>query len=671
MSPKTTAVPSAMIKTIVERGLALYREGRYDSAEIMLAMVSNEPSVKAFAQHIRGLCALATGRRDLAAQFLRESIEADPSVAEAHANLGVVLLEDEKYATAFAAYEAALFLKSDAAPTHFGLARAAAELQMTDLAIDSYRDALALDPDYAEAELNLGLLLNDAGESAAAIELLRRALERYPARADFHAGLGLCLLSAGAWSEAWPEYEWRWADPRMAPDQAAGERPYWRGEALAGRTILLEAEQGFGDTLFFLRYVPMVKALGCRVLLSGTGKLSSLVRAMPTIDEVIGNDQPLPQSDFRALLGSLPGIFGTRPDDVPSQTPYLRADPALADQWRIRLGSHGGLSVGLCWQGNPAYSKDRHRSIPLDALRPLLDCAEARFVSLQVGPGREQLAEMGGRVHDLAADIDAASFEDAAAIISTLDLVITVDSAIAHLAAALGKPVWLLIAANGDWRWRLDESHSRWYPTARLFRQARLGDWYPVVAELRSALWSLAGHGDEAPPLRPAPARPATQTLVDALFMAGGRHHRAGNHDRARKSFERALSLDPDHVNTLCNLAALERMSGDDDRARQLLERTVALAPDLKPARAMLADLLRMSGELEASAEQYRLALVLAPEDPTLHAMQALVLQGIGDVDGAAAHFRKAAEINPQKAFDFLQKLTKGSAAQREVGGLE
>ena len=661
-------------RTIMDRSLALFHEGRLDGAEVLLATVATQPQLKPFVLHMRGVIAMHLGQKERAREFLTEAIEVNPADAEAHANLGVLLLESRQHSAAVAAYAAALNIDPHNAISHFGLAKGLAAAGLSDLAIDSYRDACALAPDYVDAEIDLGSLLGDIGEDAEAISVLRNALVRHPNRADLHMTLAFCLLAMGDWLEAWREYEWRWSDPKLGEKPLPSDRPLWQGEDLTGKTILLQTEQGFGDTLQFSRYVPMVKARGGRVVLRTPARLIPLMRSLSGVDELLNVEDGAPAYDVHASLLSLPGIFGTRIDTIPSPGPYLAVEPALEEIWRERLGAFAGLSVGLCWQGNPAHAMDRFRSMRLETLRPLLDCSGVRFISLQIGPGQDQLAEFNDRITEPLMATSADTFADAAAIIANLDLVICIDSAIAHLAGALGKPTWIMLAARADWRWLRKSDGTPWYQLTRLFRQKTLGDWEEVVARIGTALRSFAAAAApiEDMPVGTVSCRQAVDpVLCDALFVEGVRHHRAGDFMRSKKLFEYVLSFEPDHVNALCNLGALDGLLGHHRRALELLEHAVEIEPKFVQARLELAKALLACGNTVEMIVQYRIAIELAPKSDAVHAAFAMALEAIGDHAGAMKHFEQTVKINQRQPPKFYEALGRASLARGNLQGAE
>jgi hypothetical protein len=349
---------------------------------------------------------------------------------------------------------------------------------------------LKLKPDYVEAHYNLGNGLKDQGKLDEAIASYGRALELNPDYADAHWNRSLLWLLKGDFDQGWPEYEWRWRTAQVA--SRTFPEPRWDGGSLAGKTILLHAEQGLGDTIQFIRYAPLVQRLGATVIVECQKPLQPLLTSCAGIDQLFGEGDPLPECATQAPLLSLPGIFRTSLSSIPAAVPYLFAAPALIERWQEELRDVHGCRIGINWQGRPKPGHWRQRSIPLGQFAALAEIPGVRLIGLQKGAGREELtqAEEGFPVLDLGDEVDqaAAPFMDTAAIMMNLDLVITSDTAAAHLAGSLGVPVWLALPWAPDWRWLLDRGDSPWYPTMRLFRQRQRGDWAGVFAELRQAL---------------------------------------------------------------------------------------------------------------------------------------------------------------------------------------
>ncbi|TWA74453.1 Flp pilus assembly protein TadD [Azospirillum brasilense] len=354
-------------------------------------------------------------------------------------------------------------------------------------ALDSLRRALALRPDHRSALSGLANRLRDRRAITASLRLHDRAIRVQPSSAEARWNRALARLLAGDLTGGWEDYEARWGVADFPTRPRGLPQPLWSGEDIAGRTILLHEEQGRGDAIQFVRYAPLVAARGARVLLETGADLVPLFRGLPGVERVVARGEPLPAFDWQCPLLSLPRAFATRLETIPAAVPYLSADPARLAAWKERLAG-GGLTVGLVWAGNPQFAGDRERSPGLAALAPLLAVPGCRFFGLQLGPGHDELAgrAMPASFTDLAPEIR--DFADTAAIMASLDLVVSSCTAPAHLAGALGMPVWLLLSHAPDWRWLLDRFDSPWYPSARLFRQPRPGDWAAVAAEAAAAL---------------------------------------------------------------------------------------------------------------------------------------------------------------------------------------
>jgi hypothetical protein len=305
----------------------------------------------------------------------------------------------------------------------------------------------------------------------------------------------MAWLLGGHFERGWPEYEWRWRGNEAV--FAPLNQPLWDGSALEGRTILLHAEQGLGDTIQFIRYARLVRARGGTVVVACPTPLIQLLTGCAGIDQLIPQGSILPPFDVYAPLLSLPGILGTSLGSVPAEVPYLVADAELERHWREKLGPLRAFKIGIAWQGNPGYLGDSFRSIPLTHFATLARVEGVRLFSLQKGPGSEQLSALGDLfpVTDLGSQLDNATgaFVETAAVMKSLDLIITSDTAVAHLAGALGVPVWVALPAVPDWRWMLDRADSPWYPTMRLFRQTAWGQWESVFARLASAVSGWIG----------------------------------------------------------------------------------------------------------------------------------------------------------------------------------
>jgi tetratricopeptide (TPR) repeat protein len=433
-------------------------------------------------------------RRDGAVDTYQRALRANPEHIDALGNLATLLLTQGKAKEAIGYFQRLLRLRPELSEMHHKLGAALQVEGRLDESVASNREAIRLRPASPGPHADLGLALLALCKIQEALAELDTALELQPDFAPAHASRGMALLLTGDFARGWPEYEWRLRCPELAPKVLRCPQPEWDGSSLEGRTVLLRAEQGLGDTVQFVRYLPQVRQRGGRIVLQAQAALFSLLRTVMEADErLIAMDDTPPRFDVHASFLSLPGLLGTTLANVPADVPYLSADPALVEQWRNKLRAYPGFKVGIVWQGSPDHTRDRLRSVPLAAFAPLAEVEGVQLLSLQVGAGREQLAALEDRfpVADLNVDADQKSFAEAAAVAMSLDLVITVDTAMAHLAGALGAPVWVILSTAPDWRWLLQREDSPWYPTMRLFRERKRGDFSTVFANVASELVNL------------------------------------------------------------------------------------------------------------------------------------------------------------------------------------
>jgi tetratricopeptide (TPR) repeat protein len=411
-----------------------------------------------------------------------------PDYAEAHSNRGNVLHELKRFEEALACYERALALRPDYADAHYNRGNALHELKRFADALASYERALTLRPDYAEAHSNRGNTLKELQRFEEALASYQRAVAVRPDYADAYFNEAICRMLMGDFKRGWERHEWRWETGYLENDRRNFAQKLWLGsDDIAGKTILLHAEQGFGDTIQFCRYASLLAERGVRVILEVQKPLHELLSNLPGVAQIVSRGDPLPDFDLHCPLLSLPLAFGTELATIPSQTPYLRASSQAATDWNRRLGPRNYPRIGLAWSGRPMHKNDRDRSIGLSALLPLLDF-KATYVSLQRDVRAGDAAVLQGRSDLLHFGDELNNFADTAALMSNLDLIISVDTGVAHLAGALAKPVWVLLPLVPDWRWLLDREDSPWYPTARLFRQDDTRRWDSVIARVHVTL---------------------------------------------------------------------------------------------------------------------------------------------------------------------------------------
>lgn len=663
--------------------LALQR-GEHARAADLLEQAARLDAANADACNNYGLVLFQLGRLAEAAVQFERALKRHPGFAEALSNLGLCRYRQKALAEAVACYERALALKPDYADAHNNLGIARQDQERLDEAVASFQRALALRPDYAEAHSNLaralrhqgdpesasehalralalnaalvktyGVLGNcylDEGDIEAAFDVLHRGLARAPEDAELNWNLSIVELLSGHFPQAWLDYEWRF---RSNPELTRPFRqPRWDGMVHPGKRLLVHAEQGLGDTIQFARYLPLVKTRvgdAMKIVFECQRPLARLLRGMPGIDQLVVREDDARVAapfDLHIPLLSLPGLFGTTLDTVPSP-PALTVDPDESRQWAARLGPLSGLKVGLVWAGNPDHRGDRQRSMALSQLAPLVGADDVRFVSLQKGRNAEihdrgfplDLIELGSQFSDFTAT---------AAAIANLDLVISVDTAVAHLAATLGKPTWVLLPFSPDWRWLLGREDSPWYPNARLFRQARRGDWDGVMHAVAQALAALPKATSVDQLTAPAPPMAApSSTVFDADIETDRalKLHRAGELVQAEAIYCAVLAQTPEHPQTLYLLGTLKTQNGRWQEAVELLQRATVARPDHPDTHGNLAIALQNLGRLDEAIAHFRNAIALYPAFAEGHNNLGVALQA-KSLHAEAEHcFREALGI--------------------------
>lgn len=468
-----------------------------------------------------GVALQAQGSLDIAIEQYRLALTADSSLVDAHLNLGTALSKLGRYGEALVCYQNALSLDPQSAEAHFNAGNAHNAGGDHAAAIASFERAAALRGNYAEAHINLGSVIGKLGDYAAAESqyrravalkpnptnlvclggalgaqgrleeeegIYRRALDLDPNYADAHQNLAWLLLKRGDYKQGWAEFAKRWRKSDYEAIAVPGVAE-WHGEPLDGCRLLLVGEQGFGDHFQFLRYARVLEQLGATVDICVREPLLPLVERIPGVHRAFSS-KPGGQYDFWLPMMSVPSCVGTELSTIPANVPYLFADKTKIEAWRRRVDAadKSKRKVGLVWAGSPTFGNDRYRSMALSDLSALGELEGVAWFPLQKGPAHDQLADASEtfRNHDFTADLH--NFDDTAALVMNLDLVIAVDTGVAHLAAALGKPVWVLLPANSDWRWLEERADSPWYPAMKLFRQTTLGDWTPVVKRVSEEL---------------------------------------------------------------------------------------------------------------------------------------------------------------------------------------
>lgn len=497
-------------------GLIAHSKGeKEEAANLIRRAISISPNAPAFHSNL-GQVLLSLGRENEALTALQRALELRPESAEILCNLGNLLVFLNRPSEAVPLLEKAIALKPEDAPSYSNLGNAQRLLGQTGPAIQSLDRAVRLSPNSTEYQNNLGNALHDAGRIEEAIIAFERAIALQPQSAEAHNNLGTSLRQLGKWNQAlgeyrqaialqpeyamphfnlglmllmlgqfekgWQENEWRWKvrEHRLDPDRLP--MPMWDGSDLNGRTLLLYTEQGFGDAIQFVRYAELLANRGGKIVLQCHAELKRLFLPLAGLAQVSSRDEPAPTADLRCPLLSLPLLFKTELHNIPASIPYLHANPERVEKWSHRLAPDGRRRVGIAWAGRPTHRNDRERSISIQQLAPLAK-NNVRFISLQKGT-----VDASGPLKYDDWTNELTDFAETAALIENLDLVICVDTAVAHLAGAMGKPVWVMLPYVADWRWLLDRTDTPWYPTMRLFRQTHRQDWTAPIEQIAREL---------------------------------------------------------------------------------------------------------------------------------------------------------------------------------------
>jgi tetratricopeptide (TPR) repeat protein len=556
--------PEATPESLYAAGVALWNAGRRQEAVGMLdaALRGNPdfPEALCMGGYVLG----ASGKASAALQFYRRALALKIELPAAWSNAGKILFDFGRYAEALDAFDAAIALHPidpDLWNSRAGALRKLGQLEASEAAA---REALRLRPDFAEAAINLGNALFKLGRPDEALTAYRLAASAKPDLSAALCGMGLTLraldrlaeareafekaerlgdreavsgkgcldLALGDFERGWEGYEARWIDGKSLAEALGARYPAWRGPGRPGERVLVMNDHGLGDTIQFARYLPMMIAAGASPTLLCPAKMHRLLSSIPGVRILARTDEG-ETFDAQIAISSLPRAFATRLDSVPASIPYLRAEPELAQKWAARIGP-AGVKIGVVWQGNANPEADMARSMPLAAFAPLAAIPGVRLISLQKGLGVEQLAELPVtmRVETLGEDFDSGSdaFVDAAAAMTSLDLIVTCDTSIAHLAGALGRPVWVALKRDAEWRWLRERDDSPWYPTMRLFRQKRLGDWTTVFAEMAERL-ALSARREAA---RAIAIPGAVGELIDKITILEIKSHRIADAAKLR-----------------------------------------------------------------------------------------------------------------------------------------
>jgi len=597
-------------------------------------------------------------------------------------NVGALLHELECYDEALDVYRRALELDPRSARLYHNRGNTLLAQDSCEKAIESYRNAAALLPDSPEPLVPMGMAFERLLRHGEAMECYQAALRRDSACAEAHWNKALLHLKLGQFEAGWKEFDWRWKKKGYTTRLRDFGVPHWRGEHLAGQTIFVHAEQAFGDTIQFVRFLPLVAARCGRLVLEAPLPLCELLRTMPSVSEVIPAGSPIPPCDRHAPLMSLPGVFAATAETIPREVPYLFPPRERLDAWRRLLAPYATLKAGVVWAGR--RMPDPRRSCRLADLAPLAELHGITFFSLQMDEASREAASppTGMRIVDLTGHIR--DFADTAALVALLDLVITIDTSVAHLAGALGRPTFVLLPYVSDWRWMLRRSDSPWYPTMRLFRQTTRGSWLEPVREMALAIGGMLGEPTGSQSSRasslPSSVVERYQTalaLFDAqrhdesrallleiidevsdwslpVVLLGLNCYQGGDFHHAEQCFKRAIELDPECLAAYRCLGLLFNELERFEEAVSLFLTALSLSPDEGDLPRFLADALYGSGKVSEACEWYRRILVTGPDDFETLINLGAANEMLNRFDEAERALLRAIELSPRDYRSYL-----------------
>jgi tetratricopeptide (TPR) repeat protein len=487
---KALELDPLLVSASYNLGSVLQEKGELEQAlQYYKAVLKLDPTF-ADAWNTIGSILQEKGQADEALAYYRKAIECDPNLMGAYYNIGKALMQKGRIEEAIDHYQKALQLNPDSAEAHNNLGFSLLEKGQSDDALSHFRKAVSLNPNFAEAYYNLALYHQDGNLPDEAVHYYEKAIHYKPDFVDAHWNMACALLLSGNFGRGWKEYEWRWKLKGHRGSNITG--PRWDGSDISGQTIFLHAEQAFGDTIQFVRYATLVAQRGAKVIVQAPKELKRILGSVSGVEHVVAEGKQLPEFDVHCPLLSLPLVFGTTIHSIPATVPYIHVSPLLSKIWKDRLQYDSSrLKIGLVWTGRTKAERERRRSCTPDLLSNLTQFEDTTFYSLQKGEGIQQANARPKDMKLVDYTEELNDFLDTAALAANLDLIISVDTAVAHLAGALGRPVWTLLSFVPDWRWMLSRRDSPWYPTMRLFRQPSPGNWEAVIEEVKKELGKL------------------------------------------------------------------------------------------------------------------------------------------------------------------------------------
>ncbi|MEY4768281.1 MAG: hypothetical protein RL637_920 [Pseudomonadota bacterium] len=643
----TTEAENIKVNQLLEQGLQHLQAGQFDAAEACYQQILQLKPHHAQALHYRGLIYSQRQSYLFAQVLIKQAIVCEDDLNQKalyYSNLAVVYEQQQKLDAAISAYQQALSLLPQAA-LYLRVAQLAKTQQQPSMVEAYYQQAIELQPNFVEAYRQLAMWYRDQGQFAAAIQQFQQLIRLQPEDGQAHFDLALVLLTLGRYAEAWTEHEYRYHVSR--PNRRAVPPPFrfpqWQGQSLENQSIVIYPEQGLGDEIQFCRYFPLLKQQGAsKVTVFCKSPLKSLFERLSGVDEVKIRETVIQVSphDYWVFPLSLPLHFQTRIDNIPATVPYLSVgDKFLAQKQQelttLLAGKATDLKVGICWQGNPQFNDNARRSPGIAAYKPLFALSGIQFFTLQPDTREVFLANAGKQAADLGRELDPNSFEDAASLIHHMDLIISSDTSIAHLAGALGKPLWLLLMATPDWRWGLSGETNPWYPTAKLFRQTQAGEWTTVIEQVLQALQKYLSDYQ--------------QTIRQQLKVAFKQYH-TGDYQAAVQAYQQLLSLNPYHPEACHWLGVSYQQQGKFTLATEWMQRSIQLDPENPSYHCNLGVSLAAQQRLPEAITSYQHGLMLTSSNPSLYYNLGNAYRSLYQYELAVTQYQQAIALKPQES---------------------
>ena len=635
LQPKNMDANKLYGQLLIENGL--YQQALDIFKDLKNTLIDDNDVIKGLARSY-----LELGNLEAASEQYTLLLPQEPDSWQTYYNLGLVKQKQELLSQAEMLYHSALGLNHETCEAFNNLGEVQQDQGKLEEAEQNYQKGLKLKPDSVELLNNLGTLFHECGRYDKAITCYEAAISIQPDYPDAHLNLSLSCLLTGQYQRGWDEYEWRWKISDV--HQYKLDIPLWEGHDLKGKIILVYSEQGFGDTFQFLRYIPLLNECGASIIFHTRAPLKTISEWCEGLDEihVVIDEYTDIDADFMCPLMSLPKYFNTDLDSIPADIPYLKPVDADVKKCILRI-PEDKLKVGIVWGGQPKFKHDNYRNpaCPLSCFEPLVAMEKLAFVSLQKGDARDQLDNVSfkEKIYDLDEQIN--DFVDTANFITELDLIVTIDTSVAHLAGAMGKTVWLLLPVAPDWRWMLDRDDSPWYPGMRIFRQQKPGDWNNVMQQVCTAMEAILSNRADV----------NYSGELDQLMVQGAELIVQGQNARAEKIYRRCLDLMPGHFDALNNLAIALKNQCRLDEAVLYLNQAIDDKPMVAAAYNNLGNIRKLQHKLLDAKICYEKALSLNPDDYEVMNNLGNTLQALNNTQEAIVYFKRAIAINP----DFAQ----------------